>query len=108
MLYTIYLETRALAFCPISVERTRDRKRLAELKKMAHDRAVEFIKQADPDEIRGKHILYYYEEPERPYMGRKNGNVEVRVYLTPCVLSDENFYAYVEKWKPDYVGAIHK
>ena len=45
-----------------------------------------------------RHLVYYYELPDG----------EVRVEMRPRLVDDQTFYDFVDRCKPNYVGAIHR
>ena len=74
---------------------------LNSLKKKAHDRAVKCLP-FDQYEDNICHLVYYYEI-------KQNENiVEVRIEMNPRAVDDTIFYRFVETFKPEYVGAIHR
>ena len=95
--------------CPIGwvkSEETKSRARLFELKQQAHENARRCVKALGKEAVRNRHFVYYYEMDET-FMGKKTGNVIVRVYMRPYMCEDEQFFDFVDESKPVTVGAIH-
>lgn len=96
-----------LPFGWVKNEETKNRARLFELREQAHANARDSIKKhLTPESAAGQHFVYYYEMPET-FMGKKTGNVIVRVYFVPYMCDDKLFFNFVDESKPDFVGAIH-
>jgi len=80
-------------------EDTKDK--LLSLKKEAHDRAAKCLPfEQYEDNI--SHLVYYYE------IKKDDNTVEVRIEMNPRAVDDVTFYKFVETFKPEYVGAIHR
>ena len=95
--------------CPVGWvknETTNQRSRLYELREKAAKIAREVIKNLGKESARNNHFVYYYEMPET-FMGKKTGKMDVRVYMRPYMADEETFYSYIDRCKPDIVGAIH-
>ena len=75
--------------------------KLDELKKTAHDRAVKCLP-FDQYEANMTHLVYYYE------IKSNDDTIEVHIEMNPRLVDDITFYSFVETFKPEYVGAIHK
>lgn len=87
----------------IKEEETDNLARVNELKEMVHERAKKCLPFGQyPEEF--KHLVYYYELPDRVFKDR----VEVSIREDVCLMNDKDFYHFVEYWKPLYVGAIHR
>ena len=95
--------------CPIGwvkKEETTNRARLFELREQAHENARQCAKNLVPDATRNNHFVYYYEMPET-FMGKKTGNIAVRVYMRPYMVDDPTLDDFLKRCAPNYVGAIH-
>lgn len=95
--------------CPIGWvknEETTNRAYLSELRKQAHENAIQYAKYLGPDASRNNHFIYYYEMPET-FMGKKTGNVEVWVYLRPYMFDDATLDDFLKRCAPHNVGAMH-
>lgn len=51
----------------------------------------------------GEHLVYYYE-----WRGKKPDTMKAVVLMKPQAVSDDDFQTFVEDFKPEYVGAIHR
>lgn len=81
-------------------EETTDIKRVNELKRAAHDRAVKCLPFSQYN-AEFRHLIYYYELPGPDYV-----SVSIREDIP--LMNDTDFYGFVDYWKPIYVGAIHR
>lgn len=81
---------------------TQDAGVLAKYRKQACEKAREAVPQwkADRD---GEHLVYYYE-----WKGKEPDTTKAVVLMKPRAVSDADFQTFVEDFKPDYVGAIHR
>lgn len=94
----------------VFTENTDDRRRLYQMRQRANRNAADCIEPNGAwkrDDLKGHHLLYYYEIAETNSRGEKTGWILVHIYMQPRVLSDKVFYGFVDESKPDYVGAIH-
>ena len=83
-------------------EETTDYKKVAELKNGAHERAIKCLPFTQYEDSL-THLIYYYE------LATSDENVvEVTVREEICGVNDDDFYGFVDYWKPRYVGAIHR
>lgn len=74
--------------------------KICPLYKEAYDRAVKCLPWNQYDK-QYTHLVYYY---EIKYTDR----IEVRVEMNPRLVDDKMFYDFVDRYKPEYVGAIHR
>lgn len=77
--------------------KTDDRLVLARLRERAHERAAKCLPFSQYDD-KFTHLVYWYELP----------NKEIKVYMSPLLVDDERFDLFVDKYKPVFVGAIHR
>ena len=80
---------------------TRDEGELARYRREAAENARKAMPEWERDND-GEHLVYYYELP------RKKDTQNVVVLMKPQAVTDEFFQRFVDGFKPEYVGAIHR
>ena len=81
----------------LSSKETNSRKDLLDLRTKARQNAAKCLPWSQYDKV-FRHLVYYYELPDG----------EVRVEMRPRLVDDQTFYDFVDRCKPDFVGAIHR